>query len=580
MIKKLLLLLTLFTTILFLFGCVLNNPDNYEISEYIRQNCNIHSVEESAKTFATEYKEEDLENYGLTTNDFVQLNEINENEEYYTRYIKYQTTGGIDELNNYGQYDRQLYPGALVDISSPSIGDIHLEPSSRNLSISLETTTSESSYRPYVVKKPSLSETRVGVNKLVNMTKDKIASIPTKLSMKVESVKNSDELRIALGITVKSSIANLSDKFNYETTNSSNAVVLVLTQVYYTIDVDSKTTPSQYFSSDLSSEEIKNGLKGTIPAMVSSVSYGRIAVVKLTSNDSLSSIENSLKADTSIKGISGKLSSEIQSKINSNRIHSEVLIYGGSVENGSNIGTNMSFEDMIAEFSKQYAPDIASAVPISYRLNYIADGKNAKIMMTNEPTYIKVCCPKYSVLNLKVKKMEILDKNRNAVDTTLFFKADDTIENIKFGAIYTSKSANGDVLDIKKTNNNSTTETFFYPYSINSVKGNKNTINFTNYSFNIFGIDNSKIIKNEYQSLSIHLKLDICTTRSTWLNEFVRTIFVGGEGINHHDKTASIDISAEINDFNVFTSIDGFYADFSTSENGGLFRVYFECQLN
>ena len=571
----------------FLPSCTLSK-DNLEVSNYIRENCAYTNSSNDLITNTTEFKEEELNDNGLSKNDFVAINQINENEEYYTKYIKYETVGGLEELNNYGQYDRQLYPGAIVDVSKPSIGDIHLKPSSRKLSISLESTTNENTYRPYLVKEPSLSETRVGVNKLVNMTKDKLSSIPTRLKMKVQSASNDNELKVALGLTIDSSIIDISDKFSYTTANSSNSIVLVLSQVYYTIDVDSKNTPSQYFSEELETNEIISGLKDTIPAMVSSVSYGRIAVVKLTSNDSLASLENELKIGGKYgEVISGDITSTIQSKIESNRIHSEVLVYGGTLENGSPIGTNISFADMIKEFSKQYSPDIASAVPISYRLNYVCDGRTAKIMMTNEPQYIKIYCQKYSVLDLKVNKMEILDKNKNVVNTSVLFMANDYIKDFQCGATYVSKTASGEILDKKLTledinDKNVVDIPYLVKYSLNRIDGieKSNTIDFTQYGFSIYGIDNSKIVKNEYLSLFVHVKFDIITTREEWITSTFAGLFYGGNGIKFDTTTARVDLTTEIKNFDIFTSIDGFYADFSTSSNGGIFRIYFESQLN
>lgn len=584
MIKKKLIPVFIALNSLLLFSCNISK-DNLEVSNYIRENCSYNS-DNKAVSSVTEYQEDELKNYDLNPNDFEAINKINENEEYYTKYIKYETKGGIDELNNYGQYDRQLYPGALVDISKPAIGDIHLKPSSRKLSISLESTTNESSYRPYVVNNPSLSETRVGVSKLVNSTKDKIASLPTKLSMKVNTASNSDEFKIALGLTIDSSFVKIKDEFSFDTYNSSKSLILVLTQVYYTIDVDSKITPSQYFSSDLTTNEIINGLKGTLPAMVSSVSYGRIAVVKLTSNDSLSSIENDLNASGSYMGaVEAGVTSNIQSKIEANRIQSEVLVYGGTLEDGSPIGTNMSFDEMITEFSKQYSPNIASAVPISYRLSYICDGRDAKVMMTNEPTYIKVYCPKYSVLDLEVKKLEILDKNKNTVNSSLLFKAEDYIKDLQCGATYVSKNSSGTVLDEKYTKESDTSnenKEFLNKYSINKIYGinESSTIDFTQYKFSIYGIDNSKIVKNGLLSLFIHVKFDIITTREEWGTSLLASLFYGGKGISFDSNTASVNITTEIKNLDVFTSIDGFYADFTTSSNGGIFRIYFETQMN
>lgn len=566
-----------------LLGCSFQVKDNYDVSSYIRENCSQNKEIAKAKTNVQEYKNSELNDYGLTDANFTAINTINENEEYYTRYIKYETDGGIDELNNYGQYDRQLYPGAIVDISTPSIGDIYLKPSSRTLSISLETTTSDQSYRPYIVKNTCLSETRVGVNKLVNMTLNQIAKIPTKLSMQIESVTNSDELKIALGIDINSNVLNINEKFSYETFNSSKSIILKLKQVYYTIDVDSKTAPSLYFDDSLSNEQIKNGLKGTVPAIVTSVQYGRIAIVKLTSNDSLSTIANSLESNVSYKGIDAEICNNIQSKINSGKINSEILVYGGTLENGSPIGTNISFKEMIEEFSKEYSPDVAAAVPIAYKLNYISDGRQAKILMTNEPTYIKVHCPRYSVLDLEVNKMEILDHNKNKVNSSLWFKADDYIADFRCGAQYISKDSIGNIIDKKVTKKDSTEtnddEPYLAPYYVNQIRSADNGFDFTNYMLSIYAIDNSKIAKNDYQSLIVHINFKIKTDRSTWLNEIYSSLFFGGSGFVITGDTASVNLQSEIKNFDTFTSVDGFYVDFSTASNGGIFRVYFKCEL-
>lgn len=491
--KKKLIFLLSFSFVL--MGCSFSLNDS-SLNEMVENYTKVNSTKETAKIKATQVSEEESENWQEYDEDIVDTSN------YVVRYMKYEAVGGIEELCTYGQNDEILYPGAVVDIANPTIGVINLKQSPITMSIGLEGTSNNESYRPYVMSDPCLSNARLGVNKLVSNSLNKLTGYPTKYSLNTHNVTNSMEMKIALGLNVDYSGVKIGTDFNYSTSTTSTSLVLVIKQIYYTIDIDVKKGASSYFSSSESAEHCKKELEGKIPAVVSSVSYGRIAIVKLSSNSSLSSYDIGLNGgyltavDASVK---------IDNKIEKGEIKSEVFVYGGSLSSDTVIGATTDLETIIKEFNKDIDPEVARAVPISYRFRHISDNSEAKVMMSNEPIYVKQYVLKKVAYQLRLRELELMFDNSEPAIQSALVNNELIFRGVEISAYATTAT-------ITSSDITSKSETATYKSS-STLPFDDNKIKFDNSaSMIIKNVDNEKISSGELLTLNLEgvvtLKID------------------------------------------------------------------------
>lgn len=145
-------------------------------------------------------------------------------------------------------------------------------------------------------------------------------------------------------------------------------------QTYYTVSVNLLNSPSKYFGSDVTLDDVKSQIfnhnQGVI---VNSVVYGRMIAVSLTSSESSDDVDIALQA--AIKGTEESLTNE-QKKVLSN-VTTSIYVYGGKITE-----TPTTVEEVVA-LMKDTSIDsesITTAVPVNYVTTYIDTNKRAKCM--------------------------------------------------------------------------------------------------------------------------------------------------------------------------------------------------------
>ncbi len=539
--KTVLFLVCIFIMVCILSGCTWSTSRE-EVNDFVKGL--LSENESSAVINQTVYAEEnltasELEKYaGRVPNDL---------ENYNVRYVKYEPIGALEQLNDYGQYNDILYPGAIVDISKPTVRNIGIAQSPITLSISLDTVT-DCTFRPYVMKEPSLSNARIAVNKLVNNSAKTMSKYPTKLNMSVNMVDNSYDFNIAVGLSMSCDKLGFGDKFDYSTFNSNKSLVLTLSQVYYTIDVDAKNNAQEYFEKKLNSSSIKEALKSTNPAVVSSVSYGRVAIIKLSSDESMRKWDNDLSV-----GISGlfNVSTEISEAIKNKNVKADIFIYGGSINNDTLLGSSQDFDAIIKEFTSEINPDSAAAVPISYKFRNIYDFSLAKIKVANEPMYIKQYVKKNSVLRLTIKDMQMVEYPAG------WFLQDFEMTGFKALGRLDIKDYNGKSIQTIGWEESSSTTGY--------LKFTNDKVTIPNTVLDICGIDNSNIISQDLVDLNLKFTFKVKCERSIF--GLIPT------GNNIYEFSGSEIVKG----FDQISSVTGLYANFANGNSR--IKVYFECNL-
>lgn len=189
--------------------------------------------ESYAEGFTRTSKVVDKESVADDMRDF----ELEKSEDYDISYETVKATSSYTDLCSYGANDAILWPGAIVDINNNSYSPIALQRAPITISPNLETLTGKK-LQPQTIEKPTLSSVRTGINSIVNDNISSSTSVPSNLTMEIHEVTHENEFALNLGFGLQVKKFVLSENFSYSKMNRQTNLVVVLKQIYYTIDVD------------------------------------------------------------------------------------------------------------------------------------------------------------------------------------------------------------------------------------------------------------------------------------------------------------------------------------------------------
>ena len=515
---------------------------------------------------------EQMQRDGVSESDFLTVGDPNSNASYFITYEKQTATGGLDLISNYGQYEDMLYPGCVVDISNPVPAKYPLKQSPVTLSLSNMTTSKN--YRPYIVNEPSFSNAAAGINKMLDNAHPDAQNFPTRLYMTSSYVSNSSEMNIALGLNVSYNGLNVKNDFDYSTSSSATKLVIKLSQVYYKVICDSKTTASEYFADGQSDSQIIDALKDTVPAYVSSVSYGRVAIITISSHESITSLKDNL--DVQYADAAG-VTANISSVIKNNNLQAEVFVYGGRIGNGSALGTTADLNTVLSEFSKEYCPDVPAALPISYSLSYITDGSPAKTIVASDTVYQKVYRNRYNWLDVHMEGIEIFSRSEGMSASSLkqmFQGVKLQLENLHCSIKHVSYNDQGQRVFEWPNSSCSSQQRSLAELNGGTVLNNDNYFPLENTDSMRVQIDNYYITNRDFEALELTVSFKVSKVEGltekirTWLRDLVNAYFEN----RTYSATA---VKYGLDDF---TSAEGFYIDFVNNNGAGL-TAKFTCKL-
>lgn len=296
------------------------------------------------------------------------------NNNYISSSKQFNLTNKFDEIVAFNSaYSDILYPGAIVqgkdllDGKLTSIGDFAREP------ITLTMNNLESQK----VDNPNLSTISTGITKILEKNKP----APAQMQYSKTELFDSDQAFLDLGLDVNWLSGQLSGKFQKETSVKKKSIFLYFKQIYYTVSASSFTSPADYFKSDIDSTKLKQKVSPGNPACyISSVSYGRIILVKITSEESYESMKSAIEGSYLV--VSGKSGFD-KSKFKINCTF-DAIIVGGSSKGAADAITSGSI-DKINELIQKDAEfsSTTPAYPISYTVRYLNGGSPVKLGKTS-----------------------------------------------------------------------------------------------------------------------------------------------------------------------------------------------------
>ncbi|MBQ6134402.1 MAG: thiol-activated cytolysin family protein [Lachnospiraceae bacterium] len=320
------------------------------------------------------------------------------------RRVKDSVEKGTAELAALEANKNDIWPGSIIHADSKLVdgkpsaivgGDIKRKPV--EISVDLNNNTQP----PATVENPTQGTVQAAINTMVTNWLNSGNSAAAKVKNTSSMVYSEKQVEADLGIK------DADDKFGVDlqaiSEGKKQEMLVVFDQIYYTARIDSLTISDLVVDSGADAvtvDDLKaNGVDESNPglAAVTSVSYGRKIVVRMSTESSSTDVAAAWKA--SIAGTS--ISNDTKYKSVMDNTTFSVYAYGGSTSTAGELVANTKD---ISKVNEIIAKDVnfdknAAAALLSYSTHFLDDGSPATVNRSTE--YIKTTVETRKQVNFK-----------------------------------------------------------------------------------------------------------------------------------------------------------------------------------
>lgn len=293
-----------------------------------------------------------------------------------------------------------LWPGALIQGDSIASGVLApINPPRTPLTITFETVNPTIDGKPiktdFQVENPSAAT----IEQKRQIFLGQPFNSPAKFSYSVEQMFSAEQSMLEL----KGKASWLQTSIEAYTRSATNVtrtnMAVKFVQEYYTISAEAPSTPISYLgrSTSLATHlEPYSDPKNNPITYVSSVTYGRMAILLISSSSSSSELQQALDAAFSAIGGSSRVQVTNAQKSMINQSDLQLIVLGGDPKPAAKILTGDKLT-ALAQYieSGALASNSSPAIPISYRLNYLNDNQPVSLSMATEFKRVQDCHKPY-----------------------------------------------------------------------------------------------------------------------------------------------------------------------------------------
>jgi len=293
-----------------------------------------------------------------------------------------------------------VYPGAIIHADShlvdgcpnPLAGS-NLKRKPLKVSLDIFGNTQD----PIVIENPDQAEVMKAINKMVQNWWKEGHTAAAQIDHKTISVYDEKQLEIEMG--VKGAGEKFGADFKAAAEGKKKEMFVLFSQVYYTARVEPQTAGTLYDES-VQIADLKTGgvdEKNPLAALVTSMSFGRQIVVKLSTENMKEDMEVKWKASV---GDTGFNNTDKYKHIWESTDFS-VYVLGGKTEVAADL---ILSEGKLEDINKIIAGDMnfkteSAAFPISYSTNFIDDASQAVISRSTE--YVKTTVERRGAIHVR-----------------------------------------------------------------------------------------------------------------------------------------------------------------------------------
>ena len=309
----------------------------------------------------------------------------------------FQETLTLDEMAGYNPNAGILWPGAIIQGKSLGQGTLAPVPvahGQETISISnvspdgVDPTTIRYST---TIKEPTFATVDTGRQQLVGQKLKPSA----KLTYTMDQLYSLEQGLLKVGMDAHYLSSSVKAQLSSEDYEKKTNLIAKFVQEYYTVSVEPHSGAS-FFASGVTvdsltpySDPVTNPL-----TYVQGVTYGRMALLIVSSDEKYSDLKQAVEAayEAGTAGGSGSYDKRKQSIVQHSQM--KLLVFGGDPKDavkvvGADTATALpAFRQWITAAAQ--TPDIASGVPISYRVNYLKDSQIARLSFTTDYKRVEV----------------------------------------------------------------------------------------------------------------------------------------------------------------------------------------------
>ncbi|MCX4775322.1 thiol-activated cytolysin family protein [Streptomyces sp. NBC_01264] len=297
-----------------------------------------------------------------------------------------------------GANEDKTYPGALLQANVSLLDNnptlISAQRAPATLSVDLPGMTG--STNSIVVKQPSTSSARAGVNTLLERWNARTATtyptIPARIQYDETMAYSMSQLKAKFGLSFDKVASPLNIDFSGVASGDKQIQVVNFKQIYYTVSMDAPISPGAVFDASVTPEDLRaRGVSNANPAAyVSSVSYGRSMYIKLETESRSTQVQAAFSAAIKGGGVSGD--TEVQHILN-NTSFSAVILGGDSSDATKVISGKVSDLKQIIQDGSRYGR-LSPGAPISYSTSFLKDNQPATVNNTSD--YVETKATEFS----------------------------------------------------------------------------------------------------------------------------------------------------------------------------------------
>ncbi len=240
------------------------------------------------------------------------------------------------------------------------------------------------------VDNPDPSSVAVAIGDLIQLAHDSGHVAGSSIFFDQTTTYSLQQAALDLGISVNYLGTQVQSSLSYDSTVEENTLTAYFTQKMFTVSVVLPQTPSSFFSDSFSEEKLSEQVAlGRIgpdnpPTYISSIVYGRLLMLTMTSTHSVEDMRAALSASRDGIG-SGSVAASHLAVLNESSLR--ITTVGGVDDGVEGLITSGNLDEYFAA----EAP-LTSARPLSYTVRNLADNSIAKVSETTEYA-INACTP-------------------------------------------------------------------------------------------------------------------------------------------------------------------------------------------
>ncbi len=267
----------------------------------------------------------------------------------------------MDDIAIMRPYDDVLYPGAIVQGRGAQVGE--LNPVGRMPRAPMTLTLSQTGLSRVI--DPTKSNAEAAIQQ---MLQDYRGNTQASIEYKQTKVHTIEQASLELGIDYRWSRNRIGFRNTSGTTARKSVMMIMFKQAYYTVSVDAPNSPADLFAPETDGAALQEQLGvGNPLCYISSVTYGRMLLVKVESTVSSEELENAVSA--SFGRWSGQASLSSNNIIENSSI--EAVIIGGGAPQAIDAVTSGRIDDFLRSGANFSATN--KGLPISYTLRHASD---------------------------------------------------------------------------------------------------------------------------------------------------------------------------------------------------------------